>query len=149
MVAPLGAEDWSGHDWKTWQWKPWDDGHDKVGALETRLEALETRFCDICTFYKGQFEKQECARQDAMAMSDDRFKWLEKQDRDREESMALLERDHAELQQKFEDVHKAHNEMWERFLMLEGKLSDVFFHGKFIFKASHKQPLHQPQSPRR
>ena len=50
--------DWS--DWQKWQWKQqWDDGHDKVGALETKLEALETRFSNTWALSQSKCEKQE------------------------------------------------------------------------------------------
>ena len=58
-----------------------DVGRNNLGALETRLEALETRFNSTCAFYKGKFEEQERDHQELMALSDERLKKLEKQER--------------------------------------------------------------------
>ena len=128
MVAPPSAEDWSGHDWKTWQWKQqWDDGHDKVGALETKLEALEKKI-----------EKQERDHQEFIEKQERVFihviEKLEKQQRDHQESMKMADEfchssderlTHLEqinlqgLRRQYEDLLEMHGEMIERVQSLE------------------------------
>ena len=127
----------------------------RVGALETRLSDFRTfyegQFEKQERDHQEFFEKQErvflyCIdkvdqqqrhnveslekadeRLNLCLSADERLTQLEQINlQDREESMALLERDHADLQQKFEDMHEAHNEMWERFETLEVKFSDEF-----------------------
>ena len=58
-----------------------DVGRNNLGALETRLKALEQECISQNAFYKGKFEEQERDHQELMALSDERMKKLEKQER--------------------------------------------------------------------
>ena len=90
MPPPPGTGDWYNSPWEQWDYAKeaaekaaeaplsWTDGgSNNLGALEERLEALETRFNSTCGFYKGKFEEQERVHHELNSLSDERLKQLE------------------------------------------------------------------------
>ena len=90
MPLPPGTGDWYHYEWEQWACakeaaekaaealaQANDVGRNNLGALETRLEALETRFNSTCGFYKGKFEEQERVHHELNSLSDERLKQLE------------------------------------------------------------------------
>jgi hypothetical protein len=111
MAPPPGGGKYTQYQWQQWDLscakeaaekaaealvQANDVGRNNRGALETRFQALETRFHWICAFHKGKLEEHKCVHQELMALAERDQTELEQQLRMQQEEH------HRELQQKYD-----------------------------------------------